>query len=254
RGIYPHRTTISKDQHFMEQGWRNNYSRSQSVCKGKPVELPRDRAILHILWEESPKDAQQGRESLNSGSSVDTASVSTRESPHSPSAFIRNYLRSVSEWPSPFTIPAFYYDVELKLRIGNETFERTKKGVSITRDIKMDILDKIAQAIFEAKAYPQDQTESVASALIIKHPCLREPGSGTGHDEWKMSIKYKLGNYRNKLRQAGCNEVSINRKRKVCTDEDAGPSLKRANRGEISHVPDHPENHSDDSLEEERMA
>ncbi|KAK5618739.1 hypothetical protein CRENBAI_012654 [Crenichthys baileyi] len=103
----------------MEQGWRNNYSRSQSVCK--------DIYIHGTRYAE-----------------------------------------------------AFSYDVELKLRKGNETFERTKKGVSITRDMKMDILDKIAEAIFEVKAYPdQDQIESVASALITKHPCLREPGSGT---------------------------------------------------------------------------
>ncbi|KAI4812000.1 hypothetical protein KUCAC02_014857, partial [Chaenocephalus aceratus] len=36
------------------------------------------------------------------------------------------------------------------------------------------------------------------------------PGSGTGHQGWTTSIKYKLGNYRSKLRQAGCNEVSVN--------------------------------------------
>ncbi|KAK1893790.1 putative pseudouridine transporter, partial [Dissostichus eleginoides] len=39
---------------------------------------------------------------------------------------------------------------------------------------------------------------------------LKEPGSGTGHQGWTTSIKYKLGNYRSKLRQAGCNEVSVN--------------------------------------------
>lgn len=30
--------------------------------------------------------------------------------------------------------------------------------------------------------------------------------------------------------------------------------MKRAKRGEINHVPDHPENYTDDSLEEERLA
>ncbi|KAJ8349705.1 hypothetical protein SKAU_G00248350 [Synaphobranchus kaupii] len=67
-------------------------------------------------------------------------------------------------------------------------------------------------------------------------------------------MKYKLGNYRSKLRQAGCIEVSINRKRRNDGDDGASPSLKRANRGEINHVPDHPDNHTDDSLEEERLA
>ncbi|XP_074500250.1 uncharacterized protein LOC141772765 isoform X1 [Sebastes fasciatus] len=68
-----------------------------------------------------------------------------------------------------------------------------------------------------------------------------------------MSIKYKLGNYRSKLRNAGCIEVSINRRRSG-EDDGAGPSLKRAKRGEINYVPDHPDTHTDDSLEEERLA
>jgi len=132
---------------------------------------------------------------------------------------------------------------------------RPKKGISLTRDMKIEILDKIAQAVFEVKAYPdQDQIESVASALISRHPCLREPGSETGYDGWKMHIKYKLGNYRSKLRQAGCIEVSVNQKKRSSEDDGASPSLKRATRGEINHVPDHPENQNDDSLEEERLA
>lgn len=216
-------------------------------------ELPSERAILHILWEESAH--VQESDSIDSVSSLDTASVSSRESLQSPSAFIKNYLRSVSEWPSPFPIPSFSYDVELKLSKGNETYEQTKKCISLTRDMKIDILDKIAQAVFEVKAYPdQDQIESVASALISRHPCLREPGSETGYDGWKMSIKNKLGNYRSKLRQAGCIEVSINQKKRSSEDDGASPSLKRAKRGEINHVPDHPENQNDDSLEEERLA
>ncbi|XP_035531608.1 uncharacterized protein LOC118338407 [Morone saxatilis] len=154
-----------------------------------------------------------------------------------------------------FPNPAFSYDVELKLRAGNEAYEKTKKGINLTRDMKMDILDRIAQAVFEVKAYPdQDQIGSVALALVSKHPCRREPGSGTGYDGLKMSIKYKLGNYRSKLRQAGCIEVSINRKRRCDEDDAAGSSLKKAKRGEINHVPDHPNNHTEDSLEEERLA
>lgn len=214
-------------------------------------ELPPERAILHILWDYP----QQESDSVDSGSSLDTASLSSRESTQSPSGFIRDYLRSVSEWPSPFPIPAFSYDVELKLRAGKEAYEKTTKSINLTRDMKMDILDKIAQAIFEVKAYPdQEQIGSVALALVSKHPCLREPGSGTGYDGWKMSIKYKVGNYRSKLRQAGCIEVGINRKRQRNEDDGACSSLKKAKRGEINHVPDHPNNHTEDSLEEERLA
>lgn len=218
-------------------------------------DLPPERAILHILWDEASPLVQQESDSVGSESSLDTASLSSRESLQSPSAFIRNHLRSVSEWPSPFSIPSFSYDVELKLRKGNEAYEQTKKGITLTRDMKIGILDKIAQAVFEVKAYPdQDQIESVASALISRHPCLREPGSETGYDGWKISIKYKLSNYRSKLRQAGCAEVSINQKKRGSEDDCTSPSLKRPKRGEINHVPDHPENYNDDSLEDERLA
>ena len=45
------------------------------------------------------------------------------------------------------------------------------------------------------------------------------------------------------------------RSRKTRSDGDgAGPSLKRPKRGEINHAPDHPDNHTDDSLEEQRLA
>uniref|UniRef100_A0A9J7XJP3 Uncharacterized protein n=1 Tax=Cyprinus carpio carpio TaxID=630221 RepID=A0A9J7XJP3_CYPCA len=64
-----------------------------------------------------------------------------------------------------------------------------------------------------------------------------------------MSIKYKLGNYRSKLRSAGCNEVSINRKR----GGDGASAVKEAKRGEVNYMPDHPKGQSDDSLEEERL-
>ncbi|TDG99317.1 hypothetical protein EPR50_G00209730 [Perca flavescens] len=118
----------------------------------------------------------------------------------------------------------------------------------------MEILDKLAQEIFALKAYPEKyQIVSVASELVNKHPCLKEPGSGTGYDGWTTSIKYKLGNYRSKLRKAGCNEVSVNRKRGRDDEVDEGRfSLKKPKQGEVNHVPDHPENYNDETLEDQR--
>ncbi|KAI4893513.1 hypothetical protein NFI96_020875 [Prochilodus magdalenae] len=75
--------------------------------------------------------------------------------------------------------------------------------------MEMEILDKLAQEVFALKVYPEKyEIESVASELVSKHPCLKEPGGGTGYDDWTTSIKYKLGNYRSKLHQAGCNKVT----------------------------------------------
>ncbi|KAL0149437.1 hypothetical protein M9458_055225, partial [Cirrhinus mrigala] len=113
---------------------------------------------------------------------------------------------------------------------------------------------KIAEAVFAVKAYPHpEEIETVASALVLKHPCLTEPGKGKGFDGWKMSIKYKLGNYRSKLRSAGCHEVGVNRKRGGGDGEDKKSTLKRAKRGEVNYLPDHPAGQTDDTLEEERL-
>ncbi|XP_061604242.1 uncharacterized protein LOC133465436 [Phyllopteryx taeniolatus] len=164
-------------------------------------------------------------------------------------------LRHISEWPNPFLIPKFSYDVELKLSKANVTYEKSKKGIAVTGDMKMEILDKIAEAVFEIKSYPEkDELESVVSALVLKYPCLKEPGSFTGYEGWKASIKRKLGNYRSKLRQAGCNEVHVNRKRKGVDEEGCLFTLKKPKRGEVNHVPDFPQHHDDSTLEQERVA
>lgn len=213
-------------------------------------ELPSEKAVLHIQWCNSSCNET----SSLSGSSLDTASISSSDaSINSPTTSAQRYLRTVSEWPSPFPIPALSFDVELKLRRGNETYAETNVGLDVTRDIKIEILDKIVQAVFEIKAYPDNrEIESIASSLISKYPCLKEPGKGKGYEGWLISLKNKLNNYRSKLRAAGCNEVSVNRKRKD-TGNSCGFTLKKAKRGEVNHVPEHPDNHTDTSLEEQRL-
>ena len=218
-------------------------------------ELPAERAVLHIMWDIDSSLNQSSDRSTGSVSSLDTASVNSEDFQDRSQDSIQNNLRHVAKWPVPFSIPKFSYDVELKLRKGNAIYEKSNKGFDVTRDIKMDILDKIAQAIIEIKSYPEkSEIESVASSLVLKYPCLKEPGSITGYDGWKTSIKYKLGNFRSKLRQAGCNEVDVNRKRKAGEEEDTPFTLKRPKRGEVNHVPDYPQHHDDSTLEEERVA
>lgn len=215
-------------------------------------ELPAERAVLHIMWncDSCPLD-----QSTSSVSSQDTLSVHSEDCRPSWTDSIQRNLRQVAEWPSPFPIPKFAYNVELKLCKANGTYEKSKKGLAVTREMKMEILDKIAQAIFEIKSYPEkDELESVAAALVRKYPCLKEPGGITGYEGWKTSIKYKLGNYRSKLRQAGCNEVNVNRKRKEGGEDDSPFTLKKPKRGEVNHVPDYPQHHDDSTLEEERVA
>lgn len=189
-----------------------------------------EKAVLKIVWNRDFSVFEQSdRQSV---SSLDTASVSTSSS-QSPSTIVQSYMRSTSQWPSPFPIPTFSYDVELRLRKANEVYEQTNKALSVPREMKSHILEKIAEAIFALKPYPQqEEIEAVASALVLKHPCLTEPGTGKGFDGWKMSIKYKLGNYRSKLRSSGVHEVAINNKRGG-DGADKKNTLKRAKQGEV---------------------
>jgi len=212
-------------------------------------ELPAAKATLKILWEE----ASPALTDASSVSSLDTASMTSCQSDvQIPETSVSRNLRSVEQWPSTFNIPAFSLDVELRLRKANEIYQQTKKLLSVPRDMKCEILDKIAQAIFEIKAYPDAyEIQSVASALVEKHPCLKEPGKRTGWDGWIMSIKFKLSNYRAKLREAGCSEVSVNTKRK--SHESMMATIKKPKRAEVNFLPDHPDGQTDDSLEEVRL-
>lgn len=112
----------------------------------------------------------------------------------------------LSRWPPGiFPVPNFSFDVELRLRAGSEAFQQNGKHLKLTRDQKQDILDKLASTIYGFKAYPCDkEIAQVAEALVTKHPCLKEAGSERGWNGWKNSIKFKLGNYRQKLRKVGC--------------------------------------------------
>ena len=218
-------------------------------------ELPAERAVLHIVWD---SDSSVNQSSIASVSSLDTErcvlqSVHSEDFWDRSPDYIQSNLRHVAKWPIPFS--KFKQDVELKLRKGNATYEKSNKGFDLTRDIKMEILDKIAEAIIEIKSYPEKvEIESVASSLVLKYPCLKEPGSITGYDGWKTSIKYKLGNFRSKLSEAACNEVDVNRKRKAGDEDDTPFTLKRPKRGEVNHVPDYPQHHDDSTLEGERVA
>ena len=240
------------------------------------AELPSDRAILHIKWKVPTitlsviQPNEFDIQSLGSISSLDTASFgspggplagfspcpspspSTHPSP-SQSPSTTGNMRSASVWPSPFPIPPLSHDVELRLKKGNEEYAKNKKGIGeVPRDMSSDILNKICQASFSIKAYPEPhEVESIAVALILKYPCLKED-DGNGYGGWLVSIRNKFNNYRSKLRDAGCTEVLLNRKRRA-DGETTQFVLKRPKRGEINHCPDHPNDQDEASLEEQRQ-
>lgn len=70
---------------------------------------------------------------------------------------------------------------------------------------------------------------------------------GTCYDSWTVSIKFKLGNYHQELRAAGCSEVKVNEKRL----EDSRHHLKKARGREVNFLPDIPARQSEASLQNE---
>ncbi|TNN38164.1 hypothetical protein EYF80_051680 [Liparis tanakae] len=195
-------------------------------------ELPQ-KAVVHI----SPS------EDSSSIASVQLSDVSSPE--------------RLSRWPpGPFPIPTFAFDVELKLRDGNAEFETNGTHLKLARGLKHDILERLASSIYGFKAYPSDKEIAMAAeALVAKHHCLKEAGSETGWNGWKNSIKFKMGNYRNKMRRAGCKEVAVNAgKRSRSNPENASPhsDIKKPTRAEVNYLPNFPKGKNPLSLEDLR--
>ncbi|XP_048854451.1 uncharacterized protein LOC125722345 isoform X1 [Brienomyrus brachyistius] len=160
-------------------------------------------------------------------------------------------------WPRDFPIPQFSYDVELRLRQGNDEFEKSGKGLKLTRDQKHDILEKLGSTMYDFKGYPDDkQIGKVAEALVTKHPCLKEPGSDTGWNGWKTSLKFKMGNLRNKMRKIGCLEVTVNAGKRSQGHPENEPShskIKKPRRSEVNYLPNFPQGEDEASLETVRQ-
>lgn len=177
-------------------------------------------------------------------STADTEIISF-SSPESRSSLTR------TPWPDTFEIPYFPVDIEYRLRQGNLQYMRDQTYLQVPRDMKHEILEKLAETMYSFKAYPRDEDfNDVATALVHKHPCLTEPGSSNGCNGWKNSLKFKMGNYRTKLRRAGCTDVAVNGgKRK---GQAPLRSVKRPKRFEVNFLPNFPDGEDETSMESKR--
>ncbi|XP_073726136.1 uncharacterized protein [Misgurnus anguillicaudatus] len=136
------------------------------------------------------------------------------------------------------------------LQEANGRYAKDGSVLVISKGMKTDILDTLADSMSKISPYPERQHyENVAKALVEKHPSLKEPGSGKGWYGWFHSLKFKLGNYRQKLSAAGCPEVRVNKRKGV---EAKGPRMKKSKKGEVHYCPDPPEGLSDENMEEKR--
>ncbi|XP_052473605.1 uncharacterized protein LOC128030159 [Carassius gibelio] len=160
-----------------------------------------------------------------------------------------------SSWPETFCIPPFSYDAEFKLEQANSVFR--ENGTLLIPDIKLksDILEGLVQKIVQYKVYVTDREfEQVGEALIKKHPCLTERGSDTGYGGWKVSLKYKLSNYRTHLRKLGCPEVTVNSlKHKPDGKKSPAYNVKKPKRGEVHYCPSYSPGENDHTLEIARV-
>lgn len=97
----------------------------------------------------------------------------------------------------------------------------------------------------------------LAEALVRKHPCLKEPESDSGWNGWENSIKFKMGNYRTKMRRAGCQEVTENagkRSQRNPGNEPSHSNIKRCRRAEVNFLPNFPQGEDPSSLDVLRQA
>ncbi|XP_030586516.1 uncharacterized protein LOC115781167 [Archocentrus centrarchus] len=115
------------------------------------------------------------------------------------------------QWPDCFDIPDFSVDVAYRLRQADHQFLRDGTHLKVTKELKHEILERLAESMYSCTAYPNNaQFESVAQALISKHPSLQERGSTSRCSGWKNSLKFKMANYRTKRRRSGCLDVAVN--------------------------------------------
>ncbi|KAK7903971.1 hypothetical protein WMY93_016578 [Mugilogobius chulae] len=152
--------------------------------------------------------------------------------------------------------PNFSVDVNYRLRQAD--LKHLQDGSvlkKIPKDMKHEMLEKIAEQMYSYTAYPTNQQyESVAKSLISKHPCLRESGSASGYLGWKNSITCKMANYRRKRSRSGCLDVSVNAGKRGRHNQggSVNKQIKKAKKGELNFLPNFPEGFNETSLEQAR--
>ena len=62
-----------------------------------------------------------------------------------------------SQWQDVFEIPKFPIDVEYRLRLGNLLYLRDATYLKVTKELKHEILEKLAETMYAFKAYPTNE-------------------------------------------------------------------------------------------------
>ena len=207
--------------------------------------------ILNLLSLDESLDSSFGQQSTASYAGSSTGTTSSQDTIILPR---RSTTERSQPWPKQFPIPQFAYETEMYLERATEEYK--KSGTLLTTSkVKADILEKVAETIYTYTAYPSSaQISDVAEALVKQYPCLKEPSSFAGYYGWQQSIKYKMANYRTKLRSYGVPEVMCNAlKRKSPADQKSAKSVKKPRKAEVNYLPPYPAGEDQESQEQERI-
>lgn len=187
-----------------------------------------------------------GTDILSSASSSNSTS-----STNSGSSFLRS-----QPWPLTFTVPQFAFEIEHQLAEANDAYRKDGTPLSPSTRLRSGILDVLVKEIVKFKMYPENEDlEPVAQALVAKHPCLGN--QGTGYGGWKISLGTNMNNYRQILRNAGYPELSLN---SVKRKEERGASnlspnqVKKPRKAEVNFLPNYPEGETTETLKAQRQA
>ncbi|XP_070408069.1 uncharacterized protein [Nothobranchius furzeri] len=221
----------------------------------KAVVIP--SVVLTLIPQcENPSDVSSLNESSSSSTYKTTKDQTDGSSLSSDNTVILSPLQSPlkTQWPDEIVIPLFSVATETVLKNANEVFVQNGTVLKNT-SVKSDIMEKLADYMYSYTAYPTGlQIGEVAEALVKKHPCLTEPGSRNGWMGWMYSLKYKMGNYRSKLRSLGVPEVTCNSlKNKHPDDKAPAKNIKKARKGEVLFLPHYPGQDGKEQQELERL-
>lgn len=60
-----------------------------------------------------------------------------------------------TQWLDRFVIPAFSHDIELQLRAANNAYAKDGTVMVISKSVKSEILDRLADSMSKITAYPK---------------------------------------------------------------------------------------------------
>ncbi|CAL9703509.1 unnamed protein product [Knipowitschia caucasica] len=233
---------------FLDVEFGNEFTNLTSVSEIQ------DKGTLKLIFDTAVSDLPSGYSTPQATTSAQTLSPRSYDSDRDLLSSPDSTPVRASRWPVVFTMPQFPYDCELQLDKANANYKDTGTLLNPDVGLKTAILDGLSQAIVRYKVYPSDREfEDVAEALVASHPCLKEPGSSSGYSGWKVSLKYKLANYRRKLKQVGCPEVELNSLTNKPADKcTPAYGVKKPRKAEVNYFPSYPAGDSAETLEKIR--